>query len=534
MNRLFYGDNLHVMKDLMGNAAVDLIYLDPPFKSNQTYNLLYSRRIGRPIPEQEEAFCDTWDMDRKKRELAKAMPVLMRDHGIDEYYVQFWKYWMDALINTQPKLLAYLVYMVQRMMYMKLILKPTGSIFLHCDPEASHYIKVMMDAIFGHDNFQNEIIWKRTSSHSDAKKLGSVHDVIFRYSMSNKSTSNRLFVEYTKDHLNESYRYVDKDGRRHSRSDLTAMGTRRGETGKTWHDINPTDKGRHWIQTPEKLNELDKEGKIYWPDRGTMPRLMKFLDEMEGNPVNDLWTDIPPLGAHDKMRLGFQTQKPPDLLKRIIELSSNEGDVVFDPFCGCGTAVYAAHETGRQWIGCDIAVLAIRLIEDQLDVWYNLKRDTDYTTTGVPNSVESAERLFRQDPFQFEHWIVERVGGFPTKKTGDRGVDGVMYYDLDGGEMGKMIFSVKGGNIRPSDVRDLEGTRSVDDLAHLAGFISLKEPTKAMRQAADDAGKWQYKGDTYNRIQMLTVKEIVEDKRLFRTPTRVQYRDDHLQTALKL
>ena len=174
------------------------------------------------------------------------------------------------------------------------------------------------------------------------------------------------------------------------------------------------------------------------------------------------------------------------------------------------------------------------MIEDQLDIWYNLKRDEEYETTGIPNSVESAGVLFKQDPFQFEHWIVERVGAFPTKKTGDKGVDGVMYYDLDDGEMGKMILSVKGGNIRPSDVRDLEGTRSVDGMAHLAGFISLKEPTKAMRQAANDAGKWQYKGDTYDKVQLLTVKEIVEDKRLFRTPTRVQYRDDHLQQSFKL
>ena len=177
MNRLYYGDNLHVMNDLMGKAAVDLIYLESTVQVYQTYNLLYARRIGRPIPEQEEAFA-TRGFDREKRQLAKAMPVFMREHGIDEYYVRFWKYWTDALINTQPKLLAYLVYMVQRLMYMQTILKPTGSIYLHCDPEASHYIKVMMDAIFGHDNYDNEIIWKRTSAHSDAKKLGSVHDVI--------------------------------------------------------------------------------------------------------------------------------------------------------------------------------------------------------------------------------------------------------------------------------------------------------------------------------------------------------------------
>ncbi len=528
MNRLFYGDNLHVMHQLMGSLSVDLIYLDPPFKSNRNYNLMYSRRIGRPIPEQEEAFCDTWEMDSKKRELAKQMPVFMRKHGVDEYYVRFWKYWMDALINTQPKLLAYLVYMVQRLMYMKLILKPTGSIYLHCDPEASHYIKVMMDAIFGHDNYQNEIVWKRTSAHSDAKKLGAVHDVIFHYSKSDRFKRNRLFAPYADSYIEKRYRNKDADGRRWMSAPITAKGLAGGGYRYEYRGVEDD-----WRVPLARMQELDANDDLHITRTGGL-RWKKYLDQMKGVPINDVWTDIPPLNSQDKMRLGFPTQKPPNLLRRIIELSTDPGDLVFDPFCGCGTAVYAAHEAGRQWVGCDIAILAVRLIEDQLGIWYNLERKTDYETTGIPNSVESAERLFRQDPFQFEHWIVEQVGGFPTKKTGDKGVDGVMYYDMDDGEMGKMIFSVKGGHIRPSDVRDLEGTRSVDGIAHIAGFISLREPTKAMRQAADDAGKWHYKGEIYDRVQMLTVKEIVEDKRLFRTPTRVQYRDDHLQQSLGL
>ncbi len=496
MNRLFYGDNLHVMRDLMGNHAVDLIYLDPPFKSNRTYNLLYARRIGRPIPEQEEAFCDTWTLGPDQRQLAKAMPVFMREHGVDEYYVRFWKFWMEALIHTQPRLLAYLVYMVQRMMYMKLILKPTGSIFLHCDPEASHYIKVMMDAIFGHGNFRNEIIWSynRFSRRGD-HEFPSMHDVILFYGAGKGNKFHKLKTEA-------------RDTKRYEQGHHTVVD--RGVKKLLVYDAD---------KAAAKIEQAEEEGTPIQYTEARQPYL------------GSVWSDIPIINPNAKERLGYQTQKPIDLVRRIINASTDPEDVVFDPFCGCGTSVYAAHETGRQWIGCDVAILAVRLIEDQLDIWYNLKRDADYTTTGIPNSVESAERLFRQDPFQFEHWIVERVGGFPTKKTGDRGVDGVMYYDLDDGEMGKMIFSVKGGNIRPSDVRDLEGTRSVDDLAHLAGFISLKEPTKAMRQAAADAGKWQYKGDSYDKVQMLTVKEIVEDNRLFRTPTRIQYRDDHLQQS---
>lgn len=379
MNRLFYGDNLYVMKDLMDNHAVDLIYLDPPFKSNKNYNLMYSRRVGRPIPEQEEAFCDTWEMDAEKRELVKAMPDLMREQGIDDYYVQFWRHWMNALRYTQPQLLAYLIYMVQRLMYMKLILKPTGSIYLHCDPDASHYIKVMMDSIFGHDNFRNEIVWKRTGSHGGANRWGPIHDTLFFYSMSDKYTWNHVYQPYDDEYVKKNYKRVDERGH-HQDVSLTGAGTRNGDSGEPWRGIDPTESGRHWAVPIKSLQQA-------YPD----------LD----------------------------------------------------------------------------------------------------------------------------------LSGMTT-------VDGVMYYDLEDGDMGKMILSVKGGNMRPSDVRDLEGTRSVDDDAKLAGFISLKEPTKAMREAASEAGLWHYKGETYDRVQMLTVKDIVEDKRLFRTPARVKYRDDHLQQSLKL
>ena len=330
MNRLFYGDNLHVMSQLMGNHAVDLIYLDPPFKSNRTYNLLYSQRIGRPIPEQEEAFCDTWDLDAEKKELVKAMPVFMRDHGINEFYVRFWKYWTDALYHTQPKLLAYLVYMVQRLMYMKLILKPTGSIYLHCDPEASHYIKVMMDAIFGHENYQNEIIWKRTSAHSDAKKLGSVHDTLFFYSMSDTFTFNAQYGPYDESYIKSHYYRTDKKGRQYRTDNVTAGGLSGGGYDYEWNGVTKT-----WRYPKERMQELHEEGRLYYTRSGS-PEYIRYLDEMPGVHVNDIWTDIPPLNSPDKKRLGFQTQKPPDLLKRIIELSSNPGDVVLIRSVGVG------------------------------------------------------------------------------------------------------------------------------------------------------------------------------------------------------
>lgn len=528
MNRLFYGDNLGVMSKLLPNASVDLIYLDPPFKSNRNYNLMYSRLVGRPIPEQEEAFCDTWEMDPVKEEMARAMPALMRDQGIEDYYVEFWRLWMNALRYTQPKLLAYLVYMVQRLMFMKLILKPTGSIYLHCDPEASHYIKVMMDAIFNHENFQNEIIWKRTSAHSDARKLGCVHDTILHYSKTNRFTRNRVYTDYSQDYIDKRFKRRDPDGRQWMDTPLTAKGLSGGGYRYEYRGIED-----EWRVPLETMEAIDGANELHVTRTGGLRR-KTYLDQLKGVSVNDIWTDIPPLNSQDKMRLGYPTQKPPNLLKRILELSSNEGDLVFDPFCGCGTTVYASHETGRNWIGCDIAILAVRLVEDHLALWYDRKRGEHYETTGIPNSVESAQRLFQQDPFQFENWIVERVGAFPTKKTGDKGVDGVLYFDMDGGELGKMVLSVKGGNIRPSDIRDLQGVLHTDPDARLAGFLSLKEPTKAMKEAAWSDGQWEYKGERYDTIQMLTVQDVVEQKRLFQTPTRLKYKDDHLQETLQI
>jgi DNA modification methylase len=365
-NTLYYGDNLHIMAN-MPKWSVDLIYLDPPFKSDQTYNLIYSKLTNRPIPEQAEAFNDTWEMDAEKERVLKNMPTLLQQHDVDPYYVQFWDLWMKALRQTQPHLLAYLVYMVQRLLYMKTILKPTGSIYLHCDPEASHYIKVMMDGIFLHRNFRSEIIWKRTSAHSSAHRYGPVHDVILYYTMGDTHTWNPQYQEYDDTYLDAFYTHVDEAGRRWRRSDLTGAGVRYGETGEVWRGRDVTSRGRHWAYPPRVMEKMDAEGLIHWPQKASgMPMLKRYADEGKGVPLQDVWSDIKPMHNLDKDRLGFQTQKPVELLKRIIEASSNEGDLVFDPFCGCGTTIYAAHELGRKWIGCDIAILAVRLVEDQL------------------------------------------------------------------------------------------------------------------------------------------------------------------------
>lgn len=529
-NQLYYGDNKTIMVSRMPSQFVDLIYLDPPFKSDQNYNLIYKTLTGKPVPEQAEAFCDTWDMDYEKEQLAKRIPKLMQEAGVEDYYIRFWTLWVNALTDVQPHLLAYLIYMVERLIYMKPILKDTGSIYLHCDPAASHYIKVMMDGIFGHQNFLNEIIWKRTSAHSSAKRYGPIHDVILFYAKSDRYTWNKQYTAYDQHYLDEFYTHdAGTGGRRWRRSDLTGAGIRHGETGLPWRGIDVTAKGRHWFTSPTELDKLDAAGKIHWPaKKNGMPMLKRYADEGKGVQLQDIWADIKPLHNLSQERLGYPTQKPIELMKRIILSSTNDGDVIFDPFCGCGTTIYAAQEVGkRTWIGCDVAILAIKIIRETLTENYHLAEDHDFFVDGIPSSVEGAEELFHRDPHQFQHWAVERVGGFPmTKKGADRGIDGRIYFESKPG-LKCMVLSVKGGNTGPADVRDLAGVVGSEPETELGGFICLQEPTKAMLAAAAKAGTFTYQHVDYQRVQILSIREILEEKREFKSPSKIGSRIAH-------
>ncbi|HWO56415.1 MAG TPA: site-specific DNA-methyltransferase [bacterium] len=546
MNTLYYGDNLTIMREQMGKSAVDLVYLDPPFNSKSNYNIIYRNLTGLPVPEQVEAFCDTWDLTPEKLEVAKNMPVLLRESGVEDYYVEFWRIWILALRNTRPELLAYLIYMVERLLQIRSVLKKTGSIYLHCDPTASHYIKIMMDGIFGHQNFLNEIIWKRTSAHSSAKRWGPVHDVLLFYAASSNYRWNRVHQAYDNQYLDTFYRNRDADGKRFTVGDLTGAGIRHGESGQPWRGHNPTDKGRHWAiprrvpgidvlpKSPlAALDVLDKAGRIIWPTKdGGVPRFKRYLDDMEGVQIQDVIDDIAPISAHGKDRLGYPTQKPIALLDRIIRASSNKGEIVFDPFCGCGTTIYAAHAAERQWIGCDIAILPIKLIKRELEKRFRLVEGKHFVIDGIPVSVEQAEVLFRKDPFQFQHWFVERVGGFPTlKRSGDTGIDGRIYFETKDG-LDEMVLSVKGGNIRPTDIRDLRGVLEREPNAKMAGFLSLRPPTKAMQQEAAQAGQYKYGNRKYDRIQFLTAEDVLVEKKLFHTPTVVGVKGETGQVNL--
>jgi DNA modification methylase len=548
-NHLYYGDNLTRMQQ-MPKHSVDLIYLDPPFNSKQNYNLIYKNMTGKPVPDQADAFCDTWEMDAEKEELARAMPMLMRQHGVEDYYVEFWRLWINALRHTQPHLLAYLIYMVQRLLHMKSILRPTGSIYLHCDPTASHYIKVMMDGIFGHTNFQNEIIWKRTGAHSSSRRWGPVHDTILFYTASDHYKWNRVFQAYEPNYIESKYRHQDGRGRFQDVS-LTGPGIRKGDSGQPWRAYNPTDKGRHWaipgaigesipdfasMSLHAKLDALDKAGFLYWPkarsEEDGFPRVKQYPGA--GNQIQDVVTDISAINSQAQERLGYPTQKPIALLDRIIQASSNKGDVVFDPFCGCGTTIYSAVKNERRWIGCDVAILSIKLVREILTGdRFRLVEGEHFDVTGIPVSVEQAEELFKENPFQFEHWLVERVGGFPTKKTGDRGIDGRLYFETQKG-LKAMVLSVKGGKLRPTDVRDLIGVLRDEPETELAGFLSLQEPSKAMREAGAKAGQYTYGEVNYDRVQFLSVRDILEGRREFHTPTKLGSRVASAQASLAL
>jgi DNA modification methylase len=541
-NTLYYGDNLTIMREKMDKLGkVDLIYLDPPFKSDAGYNLLYHKYTERPVPEQAEAFKDTWELDAAKLELARTMPVFMKQYDVPNYFVEFWRLWMNGLIDANPQLLAYLTYMVQRIVVMKGILKPTGSIYLHCDPTASHYIKIMMDAIFGHNNFRNEIIWKRTGSHGGSRRWGPIHDTIFFYTKTDKYTWNKVFQKYDPEYLKQFYRFSDERGQ-YRLVTLTGAGTRTGDSGKPWRGTDPTLSGRHWavpmkalraaypnkelagMTTQAKLDLLDEAGLIYWPTRGSVPQQKRYEDENPGVPLQDIITDIGPLSSQSEERLGYQTQKPTVLLDRIIQASSNPGDVVFDPFCGCGTTIYSAVKNNRRWVGCDIAILPIRLVRERLTEVYRQVEGVNFEIDGIPASVEQAALLAKHDPMQFQHWFVEKVDGFPMqKKVADRGIDGRVYFEvIDGGKsiLKEVILSVKGGNLRPSDVRDLRGVMAREG-APMAALLTLHEPTKAMRNEAASAGLYEYKGLRYERMQILSVRDVIEGKRTVQAPTKM-------------
>src|SRR5258708_6312952 len=364
-NTLFYGDNLFILREHIANESVDLIYLDPPFNSSRNYNVLFKDEHGTESEAQITAFEDTWHWNLAAEAAYSELLTEAPDH-----VAKMIESLRDFIGTNQ--MMAYLVMMAARLVELHRVLKPTGSLYLHCDPTASHYLKIILDTIFDVRNFRNEIVWKRTSARSDSHKWNHIHDTILFYTKTNKYTWNTQYTPYDQEYTDSFYRNVEKDtGRRFTLSDLMAAGIRHGSSGKPWRGIDPNTRGNHWKYSVERLDELDQEGRIYWPEKeGGVPRYKRYLDEMQGVAVQTIITDIPPLSAQSAEKLGYPTQKPIALLERIISASSNPGDMVLDPFCGCGTAIAAAQKLGRKWVGIDITHLAIALQKYRLEAMF--------------------------------------------------------------------------------------------------------------------------------------------------------------------
>jgi len=514
-NRLYFGDNLTILREHVADESVDLIYLDPPFNSNATYNVLFGEKDGSHSQAQITAFDDTWhwgdESEQTYREIAQEGRKKLSD------LIQALRSFLG-----RNDMMAYLVMMAARLAELHKVLKPTGSIYLHCDSTASHYLKLILDATFGVRCFQNELIWKRTSARSDSHRYNRIDDRILFYSKSDDFLWNPQFTSYDDAYVDKFYSHVEPEtGRRFMIDNLTASGTRQGSSGKTWRGISPAERGNHWKYTIETLEELDKAGRIYWPAKeGGVPRYKRYLDKMPGLSLQSIWTDISPISAHAKERLHYPTQKPESLLERVIKASSNEGDLVLDPFCGCGTTINVAERLHRRWIGIDITHLAIALIKNRLQTTFQNEL-SPYEVIGSPRDLSSAHALAETDRYQFEWWALSLVDARPAqdkKKGADSGIDGyINFFDDGSGKAKKIIVQVKSGHVTRNQIGDLKNC--VDrEKATMGAFLTLEQPTKPMMNEALAAGYYApehlAKEHTAPKIQILTIADLLNGAQL--------------------
>lgn len=518
-NKLFYGDNLDVLRDEIASESVDLVYLDPPFNSNANYNILFKSKTGEGSDSQIEAFEDTWHWNDTAEE---AFDQVIRSGNTNA--AELLRAFRSFL--GENDMMAYLAMMAIRLIELHRVLKPTGSLYLHCDPTASHYLKLLLDGVFGADKFRSELIWKRSSAHNSARRYGPVHDVIFFYTKTDDYVWNPAYQAIPQETVDQWYNNVEEGTeRRFNRADMTAPGIRSGPSGADWRGISVTAKNRHWaipgflklgaLAATDALDELDRQGRLFWPKReGGVPMLKRYLDESTGIAAQDVMTDIQPLNNVAKERLGYPTQKPLALLERIIAASSNEGDVVLDPFCGCGTAIHAAQKLGRTWIGIDVTHLAISLIEKRLkDAFPGI----EFEVHGTPKDLASAVDLAARDKYQFQWWAVSMVEALPfggKKKGADGGIDGIIYFKPDGKRTEKALVSVKGGgNVSVNMIRDLHSAMEREK-APIGVFITAALPTRPMETEAAAVGRFEDEwGRTYPRLQIITLAELFQGKK---------------------
>lgn len=510
-SHLYYGDNLPILRDRIPDESVDLIYLDPPFNSNRSYNVLFRSHKGDASQAQLEAFDDTWHWSQQAEALFDEIVGVWGPPAAAEAITA-----MRHLLGTND-VLAYLVMMTARLIELRRVLRAKGSLYLHCDPTASHYLKVLLDAIFGPERFGTEIIWKRTSAHSDTKQgrqqYGRVHDVILYYTKSDEWTWNPIFTPYDETYREGFYKHVEEGtGRRYRLSDMTGPGG--AAKGNPSYEVMGVT--RYWRYSREKMEDLIAAGRVVQTKPGNVPQEKRYLDEMPGVPLQDVWADVPPIGPQARERLGYPTQKPLSLLERIITASSNEGDVVLDPFCGCGTTVDAAQKLHRRWIGIDVTYLAIDLIRKRLLHTYGEGIEDTYTIHGVPADPEGAAALFEDNPFDFERWAVSLIDAQPNEKqVGDKGIDGRVRFHSDEGRIGQVLVSVKGGaTVNPGMLRDLSGAVT-RERAEMGVLITMASPTRGIRDEAAHSGSYDFEltGQSYPRLQVITVAQLMAGER---------------------
>ncbi|MEO8395757.1 MAG: DNA methyltransferase [Chloroflexota bacterium] len=518
-NKLYYGDNLDILRDphYFPDACVDLIYLDPPFNSNRSYNVLFKDESGRSSDAQITAFEDTWHWgetaERTLDDLVMNAPPAVAAA-------------MEALrtIIGRNQMLAYLVMMTARLVELHRVLKPTGSLYLHCDPTASHYLKIILDTIFGAVNFRNEITWKRTTTHSDAKRWSPVSDTILYYTKSNNFTWNPQYAEHSAEYVADKYRADDHDGRGLYTLDNMTSPNPRPNMMYEWKGFVSPPNG--WRYSKDTMQKLDTEGRIWYPEsKDKRPRLKRYLSEMSGRIFDNVWTDISPVNSQAKERLNYPTQKPVELLERIISASSNPGDVVLDPFCGCGTAIAAAQKLGRQWIGIDITHLSVALMKYRLRDMFGLEAKKDYAVVGEPEDLSGAQQLASEDRYQFQWWALslleaQPLGGQEGSKTGkkgsDKGIDGMIpFMEKVKGQTQRQValVQVKSGHVNSGLIRDLVGTVEREKAAQ-GVFITLEAPSRDMKTEAVSAGFYHSAlwGKDYPKIQIVTVEELLHGK----------------------
>lgn len=528
-NTLYYGDNLAVLREHVSSESVDLVYLDPPFNSNRNYNVLFARHdVAGQDQAQIQAFGDTWRWTTATEEQFDELVTGGLPPRVADTLAAF------RTMLGENDAMAYLVNMTPRLVELHRVLKAAGSLFLHCDPTMSHYLKVLMDIIFGRENFRNDIIWKRKSGRGGTGttdvRFGVANDNILFYAKSGATLFNRQYRPNNEKYIADHFTHVEPEtGRRYRRDNLAAP-SYSPTLIYEYKGYRPPANG--WAVSLRRMKEMDEQGRLYLPeDKTRRIQRKRYLDELKGETVSNLWEDVPPIGPQAKERLGYPTQKPVALLERVLACASKPGDVVLDPFCGCGTTIDAAIRLGRRWMGIDVTYLAVDLIEKRLRHTHGKDIANTYEIRGIPRDLGGASALFSRSPFDFERWAVSLVNAQPNEKqVGDRGIDGVARFPLDAqsakkGQFGRVLVSVKGGKtVGPQFVRDLLGTLETEK-AQMGVLITMAEPTRGVLEAVNRGGTYTHpaNGQTYPRVQLITVAELLQGKRPTMPPTLLPY-----------